>query len=123
MRSIIPESAHPALGAPGIYPYERADRLADTTFDQMKTALAFLSTFYPDEFDHAMDVSLPKGQQADISREAEPRRCATCGASIGVFLRLGLAWQHFTGDGTTAGQQQIYDPGHVPVVSWVTPNN
>ena len=35
----------------------RWDRLASATFDQMKTALAFLSVFSPDEFDHAMDVA------------------------------------------------------------------
>jgi hypothetical protein len=49
--------------------------------------------------------------------EAEPL-CAICGGSIGIFLDLGLDWQHFAGDDTTAGEQQIYDPGHVPVVNW-----
>ena len=35
----------------------RWDRFASATFEQMKTALAFLSVFNPDEFDHAMDVA------------------------------------------------------------------
>ena len=35
----------------------RRDRLTSATFEQMKTALAFLSVFSPDEFDHAMDVA------------------------------------------------------------------
>jgi hypothetical protein len=49
--------------------------------------------------------------------EAEPV-CAICGGKIGIFMERGLAWLHYTGDGTTVGQQQIYDPGHAPMVTW-----
>jgi hypothetical protein len=49
--------------------------------------------------------------------EAEPV-CAVCDGKIGIFIERGLAWRHYTGDGTTVGQQHIYDPGHTPVVTW-----
>jgi hypothetical protein len=39
-------------------------------------------------------------------------------SALGIFVERGLAWRHYTGDGTTVGQQQIYDPGHTPVVTW-----
>jgi hypothetical protein len=53
----------------------------------------------------------------DPSREPEPF-CSECGAEIGIFLRHGLDWRHFSGDGTTAGQIELFDPGHVPVIAW-----
>jgi hypothetical protein len=64
-----------------------------------------------------MDVAQSGTDTSAPTEEAEPL-CAACGARIGIFLNLGLDWQHFTGDGTTAGQQQIYNPGHAPVVTW-----
>ena len=33
-------------------------------------------------------------------------------------MERGLAWRHYAGDGTTIGQQEIYDAGHAPVVTW-----
>ena len=42
----------------------RWDRLTSATFEQLKTALTFLSVFSPDEFDHAMDVAQSKVRAA-----------------------------------------------------------
>ena len=109
MRSIIAEGG----GA-----RSRLDRVAAATCEQMKTALIVLSDFSPDAFDYAMDAAEPGNQDpgaADL--EAAPV-CAICGASVGVFVGLGLDWRHFTGDGATAGQQRVYDAGHAPVVTW-----
>jgi hypothetical protein len=40
---------------------------------------------------------------------------ALCGSRIGIFLELGLDWRrHFAGDGTTTGEQQIYDRATPP---------
>jgi hypothetical protein len=64
-----------------------------------------------------MDVAQSDDDNPGATGEAEPV-CATCDGKIGIFLDRGLAWQHYTGDGTTAGQQQIYDPGHAPAVTW-----
>jgi hypothetical protein len=47
--------------------------------------------------------------------------CRQCGALVGIFLDHGLEWQHFRGAGTTAGAQEIYDPGHPAEVTWRLP--
>jgi hypothetical protein len=49
--------------------------------------------------------------------EAEPF-CAICGGNIGIFMERGLDWQHYVGDGMTVGEQEVYDPGHAPAVTW-----
>ena len=109
MRSIIAEGG----GA-----RSRLDRVAAATCEQLKTALIVLSDFSPDAFDYAMD-SVESGDEdwGTAAREAAPI-CAICRASVGIFVGLGLDWRHFAGDGVTAGKQGVYDPGHVPVVTW-----
>jgi hypothetical protein len=49
--------------------------------------------------------------------------CRRCEGQVGIFLSHGLAWQHFRGDGTTAGAQEIYDPGHPADVTWRLPDD
>ena len=85
---------------------------------QMKVALTFLSSFSPYTFDHAMEAAGIEDDAPAATGEAEPI-CELCGASIGIFLERGLDWLHNSGDGTTAGAQYIYNPGHTPVVTWV----
>ena len=60
---------------------------------------------------------VPGGNDLLGPDEAEPT-CAQCGATIGIFLKHGLTWQHYQGDSTTVGQQEIYSPGHDPVPCW-----
>jgi hypothetical protein len=117
MRSIIAEDAQSALPIPAISPHPRLDRVAAATFEQLSTALIFLSVFEPDAFDHSMDVAQSDDDNPGATGEAEPV-CAVCNGKIGIFIERGLAWRHYTGDGTTVGQQHIYDPGHTPVVTW-----
>jgi hypothetical protein len=117
MRSIIAEDAQSALPIPAISPHPRLDRVTAATFEQLRSALIFLSVFEPDAFDHSMDVAQSDDDNPGATGEAEPV-CAVCGSKLGIFLERGLAWRHYTGDGTTAGQQHIYDPGHTPVVTW-----
>ena len=117
MRSIIAEDAQLALPIPAIGPHPRLDRVAAATVEQLSAALIFLSVFEPDAFDHAMDVAQSDDDNPGATGEAEPV-CAICDSKIGIFLKRGLAWRHYTGDGTTVGQQHIYDPGHAPVVTW-----
>ena len=119
MRSIIAEAGPSALPIPAQGPHPRLDRITAATFEQLSTALVFLSIFEPDAFDHAMDVAQSDtDDQPGATGEAEPV-CSTCGGKIGIFLQRGLAWQHYSGDGTTVGQQHIYDPGHAPAVTWL----
>ena len=118
MRSIIAEDAQSALPIPAISPHPRLDRVAAATFEQLSAALIFLSVFEPDAFDHSMDVAQSDDDDnPGATGEAEPV-CAICDGKIGIFMERGLAWLHYTGDGSTVGQQEIYDPGHSPVVTW-----
>jgi hypothetical protein len=118
MRSIIAEDAQSALPIPVMGPHPRLDRLETATPLQMKTALIFLSAFSPYAFDHSMDAAEFEDSDPGATGEAEPI-CELCGASIGIFLERGIDWKHYAGDGTTAGGQHIYDPGHTPVLTWL----
>ncbi len=117
MRSIMSEAGQSALPIPALGPHPRLDRIAAATFEQLSAALIFLSVFDADAFDHAMDVAQSDDDEPGATGEAEPV-CATCGGNVGIFMERGLAWQHYAGDGTTVGEQQIYDPGHAPAVTW-----
>jgi hypothetical protein len=109
MRSVIAEGG----GA-----RSRLDRVAAATCEQLKTALIVLSDVSPDAFDYAMDAAESGDEEWRATiREAAPV-CAICGDSVGIFVGLGLDWRHFAGDWATAGQQRVFDPGHVPVVTW-----
>jgi hypothetical protein len=98
-------------------PQDRMDRLATVDAEQMTFALSFLAGFAPEVFDAVLDTAEPCGEDLVGPDSAEPFR-AVCGAAIGIFLREGLDWRHFTGDGTTAGEQEVYDPGHAAVLGW-----
>ena len=117
MRSIMSEAGQSALPVPALGPHPRIDRVAAATPEQLSTALIFLSIFDADAFDHAMDVAESDDDSPGATGEAEPV-CTICDGKIGIFMERGLAWQHYTGDGTTVGQQHIYNPGHAPAVSW-----
>ena len=117
MRSIIAEDAQSALPIPPLGTHPRLDRVAAATTEQLSAALIFLSVFEPEAFDHSMDVAQSDDDNPGSTGEAEPI-CAVCGSKIGIFLDRGLAWRHYAGDDTTIGQQHIYDPGHVAVVTW-----
>ena len=57
MRSIMSEAGQSALPTPALGPHPRLDRIAAATFEQLSTALIFLSVFDEAAFDHAMDVA------------------------------------------------------------------
>jgi len=118
MRSIIAEHAPSALPIAAVGPHPRLDRIAAATSEQLTAALMFLSVFDTAAFDHAMDVAeSDNDENPGATGEAEPV-CAICDSKIGIFLERGLVWRHYAGDGTTIGQQHIYDPRHNPVVTW-----
>ncbi len=91
--------------------------MARGTAEQMAFALSFLIGFAPETFGAILDAAEPCSGDLIGPDEAEPR-CAGCGARIGIFLTHGLNWQHYRGDGTTAGDQEIFSPRHEPVISW-----
>jgi hypothetical protein len=48
--------------------------------------------------------------------------CRRCGSAVGIFPDQDLDWQHYTGDATTSGFQDTYDPGHRAEVFWLLPD-
>jgi len=44
--------------------------------------------------------------------EPEEYRCATCGATIGIFIGHGEGWHHYRGNGTLDAPTELYDAGH-----------
>jgi len=120
MSTIIAQPGQQAHPNPDAAARERRDTLARATAEQMESALAFLSMVDPQAFEIALTaVTSPAGETPD---DEEPIPvCRECGALVGIFLAHGLRWQHFRGDGTTSGAQEIYDPGHPAEVAWLLP--
>jgi hypothetical protein len=121
MRVIVsqPDPAVLSTGKQGISPQERLDRLASVDADRMAAALTFLAGYDTGTFDAILDAVEPcdADPDPDAGEDAEPC-CAECGADIGIFLRFGLDWRHYRGNGTTAGRIEVFDAGHVPIVAW-----
>jgi len=84
-----------------------------------------MSSIDPLMFDIAMDAAdlvtgTAPGDEAAGGDEAVPV-CRRCGGQLGIFLVRSLDWQHFRGDWTTSGTQEVYDPGHPAEVTWLLP--
>jgi hypothetical protein len=119
---MITQPGAPAHVHPDEAARKRRDRLARATAEQAEAALAYLSLIDPLMFEMAMDTAdlvagLAPRDEAAEDDEAVPV-CRRCGCQVGIFPDHGLEWQHFRGDWTTSGTQQIYVPGHVAEVTW-----
>jgi hypothetical protein len=121
MQPIITQPGAPAHVHADEAAHKRRDRLARATAEQAEAALTYLSVIDPLMFEIAMDA-------ADLTAGEEPEDeepvpvCRRCGGLVGIFLDHGLEWQHFRGDGTTVGAQEIYGPGHPAEVTWRLPD-
>lgn len=125
MSPIITQPGAPARVHPDEAARQRQDRLARATAEQADAALAYLSAIDPLMFEIAMNaadliVGVAPRDEAAGNDEAVPV-CRKCGAQAGIFLDHGPEWQHFRGDWTTSGAQEIYDPGHPAEVTWRLP--
>jgi hypothetical protein len=122
MAPIITQSGAPAHAHPDDAARKRRDRLGRATAEQAEAALAYLSAIDPLMFEIAMDAAdlitgvAPRDEAAGDD-EAVPV-CRLCGAQAGIFPDHGSEWQHFRGDWTTSGTQEVYDPGHPAEVTW-----
>jgi hypothetical protein len=121
MQLIMTQPAQTMHADPDAAARQRAERLARATVDQMQNALAFLSVIDPEAFEIAFTAITLNADDQPEADEAFPA-CRACGTSVGIFSEHGLGWQHYRGDGITPGAQQIYDPGHVPEVTWCLPD-
>jgi hypothetical protein len=99
---------------------KRADSLARAAADQMEAALALLSMLDPEAFEIAF-TAVPTAFAVDSDDEPIPV-CHECGGLVGIFPDNGPRWQHFRGDDSTSGAQQLYEPGHAPGVTWILPD-
>ena len=125
MAPIISQPGTPAHVHPDEAARKRRDRLASATAGQAEAALTYLSMIDPLMFEIAMDAAdLPRRDpRAEAPEDEEPVPvCRRCGGQVGIFLNRGLEWQHFRGDGTTSGAEEIYDPGHPAEVTWLLPD-
>jgi hypothetical protein len=125
MSPIIAQPGAPAHVHPDEAARKRRDRLARATAEQAEATLAYLSAVDPLMFDIAMDaadlvVGVAPRDEAAEDDEAVPV-CRRCGGQVGIFPDHGPEWQHFRGDWTTSGPQEIYDPGHLAEVTWRLP--
>lgn len=120
MDPIIAHPAQPAHATLDAAARDRADRLAKATADQMQTALAFLNVLDAEAFEIAFTAVIAADDHLEDD-EAVPM-CRACGVLVGIFPEHSLDWQHFKGDGITAGAQEVYDPGHAPEVTWCLPD-
>jgi hypothetical protein len=121
MQLIITQPAPTAHANPDAAARQRADRRAQATTGQMQAALAFLSVIDPEAFEIAFTAITPAGGDEPETEEPVPV-CRACSATAGIFPEHGLDWKHYR-DGTTAGAQQVYDPGHAPEVTWRLPTD
>jgi hypothetical protein len=87
----------------------------------MQAALAFLSVIDAEAFEIAMTAATPNPADAPDDEEPIPR-CAACGAPIGIFPDVILAWRHYRGSSAASGPQETYDPGHPTEVAWYLEN-
>jgi hypothetical protein len=108
----------PVSAIPALWQEDRIARITALAAEDAVAGLLWLAMNFPAVADAMLDkVEYDAIDDPDPSQEPEPF-CAECGAAIGIFLRFGLDWRHFRGDGTTIGQIELFDPGHDPVVAW-----
>jgi hypothetical protein len=121
MSTIITQYAPDAHLHPDEAARRRADRLAMASYDQIETALAYLSMIDPEAFEIALTAVTRSAADESEDDEANPF-CRACGAPVGIFPELDLNWRHFRGDDAASGVHQTFDPGHAPVVAWYLPD-
>jgi hypothetical protein len=120
MSSMMTQSGPNALADLDASARKRADRLARATAIQMEAALGLLSMLDPEAFEIAF-TAVPAAH-SDDSDDEPIAMCRECGGLVGMFPDRGLNWQHVRGDGITPAAAQVYQPGHVPEITWILPD-
>ena len=120
MQPIIAHSGISTVANPDQAARQRADRLAKATPGQIEQALAYLSVIDPEAFEIAFTAATTPEDEAVDEEEPVPV-CRRCGAMVAIFPDRGLRWRHFRGAASTSGAQQVYDPGHAALVTWILP--
>ncbi|TVZ00004.1 hypothetical protein EAS64_38615 [Trebonia kvetii] len=97
---------------------------------QLQDAMTFVAFWSPGTFTAALDYcestdwgwsgfdpDLEPGSESDTNPGDDPAPvCARCGGNLGIFLKFGLDWRHYRGEGLD--NLELYDPGHAPKITW-----
>jgi hypothetical protein len=108
-------------------------RLRGLSPQQLQDAMTFVAFWSPGTFTAALDYceatdwgwsgfapDQPPGPDDDDNPDDAPAPvCARCGGNLGIFLKFGLEWRHYRGDGLD--NLELYDPGHTPEITWCAP--
>ena len=107
------------------------ERLRGLSPQQLHDAMTFVAFWSPGTFTAALDyceatdwgwsefdLDLIPDHDDDLDDTPAPV-CARCGGNLGIFLKFGLDWRHYRGDGLD--NLELYDPGHAPELTWRAP--
>jgi hypothetical protein len=94
----------------------RMERIGQLTTKQQTDALLWLAGYAPSVFDAVAEAVEPCA--GDGSEDPAPY-CAICGSDIGIFLKFGVDWRHYTG--CDLSDIELLDPGHRPALAWRMP--
>ena len=106
-----------------------SERLRGLSPQQLLDAMMFLSFWSPSAFTAVLDYCqatdwgwsgfdpdlIPDPDGDDPDDDPAPV-CACCGGDLGIFLKFGLDWRHYRGEGLN--DIELYDPGHAPKLTW-----
>jgi hypothetical protein len=104
-----PDWAHQAGGA------DRMCRIASMNPEDMSYALAYLAEYSPGAFDDILDAIGPTGRVPDSDADEEPY-CASCGATLAIFMDDGPCYRHYRD--TDDGDAQRYSVDHPTTIGW-----
>lgn len=108
-------------------------RLRGLSPQQLLDALTFVAFWSPGTFTAALDYGeatdwgwpgFDPDQTPDPDGDDHPDDdpapvCARCDGNLGIFLKFGLDWRHYRGEGLD--NLELYDPGHAPQITWRAP--
>jgi hypothetical protein len=89
------------------------ERIGQLTTKQLTDALLWLAGYAPSVFDVVAEAVEPF--PGDGTDDPAPY-CLTCSGDIGIFLKFGLDWHHYSG--IDLSDIELIDPGHRPVLAW-----
>ena len=104
-----PDWAHQSGGA------DRMCQLASMNPEDMSYALAYLAEYSPGAFDAILDAIGPTGLLPDSEADEEPY-CASCGATLAIFMDDGPYYRHYWE--TEDGDAQRYSVDHPTTIGW-----
>jgi hypothetical protein len=109
-------ASHPIPASRRITAEDRMERIGQLTAKQQTDALLWLAGYAPTVFDAVAEAVEPCA--GDGTEDPAPF-CAICDGDIGIFLKFGLDWRHYTG--TDLSDIELLDPGHRPLLAWRMP--